>query len=175
MAEPTYCATHPRVESYLRCSRCGKSICPRCMVQSPVGARCRDCARQRRLPVFVAGPLDLARGLGAGLAVGLLGGALLATPWLRFFHIFLILGLGYLVGRAVTAAANRKRAASLAVMAAASVVVGVLYGPLLWLALQAPQLLRASVLLEVALDALTDPLRVLFVALAAFLAWREVR
>src|SRR5262245_41825997 len=46
------CARHPEVETALRCSRCDTPICPRCLIQTPVGARCRDCARLARSPVY---------------------------------------------------------------------------------------------------------------------------
>ena len=47
-----YCATHPNVETGLACGRCERFICPRCMIQTPVGSRCGDCARVRKSPVF---------------------------------------------------------------------------------------------------------------------------
>jgi hypothetical protein len=43
MSEPLYCVNHPKVETYLRCNKCGQPICPKCAVQTPVGYRCRDC------------------------------------------------------------------------------------------------------------------------------------
>jgi len=46
------CATHPQVETNLRCGKCGKLICPKCMIQTPVGARCLDCARLYKLPTY---------------------------------------------------------------------------------------------------------------------------
>ena len=64
------CATHPSVETELACSRCGKPICPRCLVITPVGARCRECARLRRLPTYRLGTVFILRGLGAALAAG---------------------------------------------------------------------------------------------------------
>ena len=43
------CANHPKVETRLRCNKCGKPICTRCAVSTPVGYRCRECvnAQQR--------------------------------------------------------------------------------------------------------------------------------
>ena len=46
------CATHPGVETALKCSKCGRPICPKCMVETAVGARCPECARLYRLPTF---------------------------------------------------------------------------------------------------------------------------
>jgi len=120
------CATHPSVETELTCSRCGKPICPRCLVVTPVGARCRECARVRRLPTYQLGSVFILRGLGASLASGAAAGALWAflLPFNvgAFIGLFLGLGLGYAVGEAVSWAANRKRGATLQGIA----VVGVL-------------------------------------------------
>jgi hypothetical protein len=107
------CATHPSVETELSCSRCGKPICPRCLVITPVGARCRQCARLRRLPTYELGTLFVLRGLSATVAAGAATGALWAFlfPYRvgAFIGLFLGLGLGYVVGEAVSWATNRKR------------------------------------------------------------------
>ena len=41
---PMYCAKHPNEQTYLRCAKCGKPICARCRVSTPVGFRCFECA-----------------------------------------------------------------------------------------------------------------------------------
>jgi membrane associated rhomboid family serine protease len=41
------CYRHPRRETAVHCSNCGRPICPDCMTPTPVGMRCPDCARQR--------------------------------------------------------------------------------------------------------------------------------
>ena len=66
------CTYHPDVETNLRCSKCGKPICPRCLVETPVGARCPDCARLYKLPTFNIAPHHYMRaiGVGVGLAIG---------------------------------------------------------------------------------------------------------
>lgn len=121
------CATHPSVETELRCGKCGKPICPRCLVHTPVGARCRECANLRRLPQFEVPPLFLVRGAAAGLGSGLVLGAVwgyLIPFGFGFFLGFLVgLGLGYAVGEAVSAATNRKVGPQLQAAAIAGVVV----------------------------------------------------
>ena len=59
------CATHPDVETELGCSRCGKAICPRCLVHTPVGARCRECANVRRIPTYNVSADLMLRGRGS--------------------------------------------------------------------------------------------------------------
>jgi hypothetical protein len=120
------CATHPSVETELACSRCGKPICPRCLVITPVGARCRECARLRRLPTYQLATVFILRGLGAALAIGAAAGVLWAflLPYRlgAFIGLFVGLGLGYAIGESVSWAANRKRGPVLQGIA----VVGVL-------------------------------------------------
>ncbi len=40
------CSAHPDRVSYIVCTRCGRPICPDCMVQAPVGFQCRECVAQ---------------------------------------------------------------------------------------------------------------------------------
>ncbi len=122
------CATHPNVETELRCSRCGKPICPRCLVHTPVGARCRECAHLRRLPTYDIRPAFLARGIGAALAVGAVMGGLwyLISPphggAFAYLALLMALGIGYGIGETVSWATNRKRGPTLQGIAAAGVV-----------------------------------------------------
>jgi membrane associated rhomboid family serine protease len=40
------CYRHPRRETGVSCSNCGRPICPDCMTSTSVGMRCPECARQ---------------------------------------------------------------------------------------------------------------------------------
>ena len=124
------CATHPEVETGLRCGRCDTPICPRCLIMTPVGARCRACARLRAHPLYDVRPMQYLRGGAAGLAVGLVGGFIL--PNIPYIGLLGLLILGWATGEAVTYAANRKRGIGLAVIAAVATILGAL-GPLLLL------------------------------------------
>jgi len=185
--QPLRCAAHPEVETYLRCGRCGRPICPRCLVQTPVGARCRDCARPRRLPTFELGGPGYLKLLPVGLGAVLLSG----LAWAVVLPLSLRLGLlgilagaavGYLVGEAVALAFNRKRAAVLAVVAGLSVVLGFLISPGFrswFVQLQAggevDPLAPLGVVLPTLLGLLLNPLALLGVVLAVVLAVSRVR
>jgi hypothetical protein len=124
-----YCATHPNVETELTCSRCGKPICPRCLVQTPVGARCRDCANLRRIPTYDVRPHFLLRAAVAAAVVGAALGGIwyLLSPARRgavaYVALFIALAIGYGIGETVSWVTNRKRGPTLQGIAAAGVVL----------------------------------------------------
>src|SRR5215210_6088647 len=45
------CYRHPKRETGVSCSNCGRPICPDCMTSTSVGMRCPECARQGRTKV----------------------------------------------------------------------------------------------------------------------------
>ncbi|MFC1981348.1 B-box zinc finger protein, partial [Chloroflexota bacterium] len=129
------CAAHPRVETNLRCGKCGKPICPRCLVQSPVGARCPDCARLHRLPTYrVTARYYLRAALTAsGMAVICGVGWWIIGIFLHFLFLGLLLaaGVGFAIGEVVGLSVNRKRGAGLAIIAGAGVALSYLVSILL--------------------------------------------
>ena len=105
----TTCDRHLDTGTELGCQRCGIRICPRCMVETPVGFRCAACAAVRRLPMYQLALGDYARALGVALPLGALfgvGGALLLAPTPRGGFVVLVLALlgGAAAGRVVAAA-----------------------------------------------------------------------
>lgn len=50
MSAPTAdrCYRHPDRQSWVLCSRCGRTICGACQQQAPVGVRCPDCVAELR-------------------------------------------------------------------------------------------------------------------------------
>jgi hypothetical protein len=124
------CATHPEVETTLRCSKCGAPICPKCMVQTPVGARCPKCAGLRKLPTFRISTRHLliatATGLGIAIVYGLIWG--LISSFLDFFYLNILLaaGAGYATGEVISLSVNRKRSLKLAVIAGVAVAISYL-------------------------------------------------
>ena len=119
-AETFRCARHPDVETNLRCGKCGTPICPKCMVQTPVGARCPDCARVKKIPVYDVPPLYYLRaigaGFGAGIGTGLVWGLIHINLPTFFFNILLAAGAGLLIGEIITRSVNRKKGTGLAII-----------------------------------------------------------
>ena len=112
IAAPVYCANHPKVETLVSCSSCGKPICPDCMVPAPVGIKCRECARQPRSARVSLRADKAVRAVGAALGAGTLMGVLLAYAGgfgVGFFTFILAYGVGYLSGRATLRGAGYYR------------------------------------------------------------------
>jgi hypothetical protein len=118
------CSYHPSVMTRLRCSRCGKPICPRCGVRTPVGLRCPDCAGVRGLPTYRTTSDALAKAVGAGLGVAIVVGVIWGY-WPQWnFYLALLLGFG--VAEAMSWAAKGKRGADLQVAGIAIVALGLI-------------------------------------------------
>ena len=95
------CSFHPGVETGVSCTECGRYICPKDMVETPVGYKCRICAKPAASQYRVVKPHQLLYAILAGGAVGIGGGLVLA-----FVRIFGFLG-GLLWGVATAEAARR--------------------------------------------------------------------
>ena len=118
------CAAHSDVETNLRCGKCGCAICPKCMVETPVGARCSDCAGLKRLPVYEVSPRNYLIASGAGLGVAIATGIAWAfIPFSGYFSLLIALGVGYAIGEAISRSVNRKRGRGLQAIGGGCVAV----------------------------------------------------
>src|SRR5512133_3536072 len=123
------CANHPNVETHLRCSRCGKPICVKCVYQTPVGGRCRECANLKKSPILVVSPARYARAAVFGLVVAIFGGFIWASLGGAFgLSGLLLVLLGYLVGEAVSRGAEGRISRGLQVMVGLFTLVAILTG-----------------------------------------------
>ena len=124
------CATHPDVETNLRCGKCGQLICPKCLVQTPVGARCLDCAKLYKLPTFRVTTQYYLRAVGTavGMAIvcGLMWGLIIGLFRIFYLNLLLAPGVGYAIGEVVSLSVNRKRGTRLAIIAGTAVAISYL-------------------------------------------------
>jgi len=159
-----YCANHPTAETVLRCNRCGKPICTRCAVPTPVGYRCRECVGQQRAVYFTGGPVDYVIG---GVISAVLGGlATLVTTMLRagFFGLFFAFILGPAVGvgiaEVVRWAVRKRRTPYLWLSVAAGIFIGSLPAlALLLLGFNLTSVLTVGLFLALAMSAASARLR----------------
>jgi hypothetical protein len=131
------CANHPDVETRVSCNKCEKMICFRCMVSTPVGYRCRDCAKVRPNPLTQVSPELYARASGAAALSGAVGalawGIVKNSGLFGLLSVLLAIGVGYGIGVAVSKAANRRQAPAIGVIAAAGAVGAYIFGNVLGL------------------------------------------
>ena len=124
------CAIHPEIVTNLRCAKCGKPICSKCLVETPVGAKCRDCAGLSKLPTYYVSTKYYLRAAGTGLVIAIICGLVwvVVVSLVPFFYLNLLLapGVGYVIGELVSLSVNRKRGTGLAVVAGIAVVISYL-------------------------------------------------
>lgn len=121
------CTCHPDVETNLRCGKCGKPICPKCLVQTQVGARCLECGRLQKLPTFNITKKYYLRAIGTATGMAFACGAVwwVVMPF-SYFNFLLAAGFGYAIGEVISRSVNRKRGRGLAFIAGVAVVVAYL-------------------------------------------------
>ena len=127
------CANHPNTPTALRCNKCGKPVCVKCIVRTPVGYRCKECVRgqQQIFETVVGSDYIIAAVIAAPLA--LLAGALVTS--LQFFSIFLSPMVGMGIAELVRVAISRRRGRYLNWVAVGAFVAGclpLLAMPLFW-------------------------------------------
>ena len=129
------CAAHPEIETSLRCGKCDKPICPKCLVQTPVGARCPDCAGLYKLPTYRVSVKYYLRAIGTALGMAIVGGIAwrLIDSLIPFFILSLLLApaVGYAIGEVISLSTNRKRGRGLATIAGIAVTISYLINILL--------------------------------------------
>ena len=121
------CASHPETETDLRCGRCERPICPKCMVRTPVGLKCPECADLKRLPTYEVSPkrylVAAGTGAGAAIAAGFLWALMVRATSFILFTLLISAAIGYAIGELISLVTNRKRGVGLQVIGCISVVL----------------------------------------------------
>ncbi len=103
-----FCANHPNVPTALRCNRCGKPICNRCAILTPVGYRCKECVRGQQAIFFTATPVDYVLVAVVSLFLGLVGGFIAyLISGINLFGLFLLFFAGPIAGATIADMAHR--------------------------------------------------------------------
>jgi hypothetical protein len=153
-----FCANHPDIETMLRCNRCGKPICTRCAVPTPVGYRCRQCVDEQQAVFFTGGPIDYVIAAAISLVIGAIISYIVTI--LGAWFIALILGptIGIAIAEAVRYAVRRRRSRYLWLVVGICLLVGAL--PALLIALGSIwRLIALGLYLVLAIGAATARLR----------------
>jgi predicted lipid-binding transport protein (Tim44 family) len=124
------CPRHPETETALRCSRCEQPICPACLIQSPVGARCPDCAKVVKNPIYTLNSKQMVRAAAAAI----IGGLVLGIVWgvivfqfrfgLGLFSVIILgVALGFAFTRIMEFATGSKRGPAVVAFAVAGMLI----------------------------------------------------
>jgi hypothetical protein len=117
-----FCYRHPDRETWVRCGRCDRPICPRCAMQGPVGFRCRDCGRPAFDPLTSFTPAQALGGFAVAVGGGLLA-ALIASR-IGFFSIIVSYFAGGFIAQGVTRVAGYKHGPVLLAIVFGGIVAG---------------------------------------------------
>jgi hypothetical protein len=127
----TFCYRHPDTETSLRCNRCGKPICAKCAVRTPVGFRCPDCVREQQDKFYTGGSLDYVIAVAVALPLSLIAAAIFTFIIARIGFFSWIISFiaapaaGGVIAEAVRKAVGRRRSRHLSTVVAACLVLGV--------------------------------------------------
>lgn len=173
------CSRHPHIATNLRCSKCSDLICPQCLVHTPVGARCPDCAQLQTLPQFQVSLPHYLRAVLATLGVSLAAGVIWGLFPLSgvFISVGMSLLTGYTISGVVNRMTNRRQSLGLKLIAGCGVVVAYLIARMsgILLAIGLPSSLAAlapylALAFSAALGGAVNPLILLVVIFSAFFA-----
>ncbi len=135
MAETVYCVNHPQTETLLRCNKCGRPVCLKCVERTVVGYRCRECLGQQRVGYYNATSLDyvlativgLVLGGVAGVVVGMISGFMGIMGWLLLAIFGGPLG-GAVVSEGIRTAIGRRRGRYVWLVGCVTIAIGGLVG-----------------------------------------------
>jgi hypothetical protein len=156
--EITYCGVHEDREATLRCIRCERYMCTQCVVQTPVGYICRECARKHDDKFFNATNLDDVIVFSTCAILTGIGAAVVNALGIPIFFL-LILGLplgGGVVGEAALRLTKRRKGRYSHYIAAAGAVIGGLIGAFLQVYLMLSQTFNAEALEQIGTEAAAE-------------------
>lgn len=108
----------------MRCATCGTLICPKCLVPTPVGSKCKACASQQSSSLFKPSVPQALAAVVVGLAAGAFAGW--AAEFGGFLILFAAVAYGGFVGGLIMRAAGRKRGRRMEIIVGVSMAVAAL-------------------------------------------------
>ena len=132
------CARHKNIETNLTCASCGTPICPKCLVQTPVGMKCPACASVKNGTLFSLSPVQALAASAVGLLAGAFAGYAVEFRLGWLFTLFLASVYGGFAGEMIMRAAGRKRGARMEIIAGVTLAVGAVGGRVLMAVIPSP-------------------------------------
>ena len=107
----------------VRCGRCGAPFCLRCLIDTPVGKKCRPCA-DSRTHLSKSAPGSVVAAFVVALAAAFLGAVLLS----QIKILLLAAPFGYVVAEAALRAGKRSRSLAMQIAVGVATLAGSLLG-----------------------------------------------
>src|SRR5574341_943766 len=155
--EKLMCSVHPNIETTLRCNKCGRPMCVKCSVRTPVGYRCKECVRGQQQVFYSAKNTDLLLQGAVSLILSVIAGVIVGLiSSMMFFYLTIILALfaSTAVGAGIAdiahRVAGRRRGQYSWLVVAGAVAFGGIFALLLGLLLGGAGLLGGLVYIGVA-------------------------
>ena len=126
---PMFCTNHPQTETLLRCNKCGRPFCVKCLQRTPVGYRCKECLNIQQAGYYNATPVDYVIVAVVGtIAAVVAGGIALLLGSFGLFAILLSIfygpAAGGVIAEIIRYAIQRRRAKYIWLVACATVIIG---------------------------------------------------
>lgn len=157
-AERHFCFYHPNTPTELRCNKCGKYICVKDAIRTPVGYRCKTCVKEQQDIFYNATPLDYVLSVVITCPIAFV--AALIVPRLFWIAIFVGPFVGIGIAEAIRLATSKRRGRYMWIVALGCLIIATIIP--LWPTIEfvlggglafVPQE-GASVLLNVGLEAI---------------------
>jgi hypothetical protein len=128
----TFCVNHPQTETYMRCNRCNRPVCIKCVQRTPVGYRCNECLGLQRQGYYNATAVDHVFAVIVAFVLGGIGGFLMSLVGFWLLALFAGPIAGGIIAESIRRLVSKRRGRYLALTAAVALVLGglaVLVGP----------------------------------------------
>ncbi len=123
--ETLFCTVHPTIATTLRCNRCGRPMCTKCAVKTPVGYRCRQCVREQQDKFFNAQVLDYIVAAVVSLVISFFAAAIVARLWILLAFL-LSPAAGGVIASVVWILTKKRRGRYTPIVIGTSVILGAL-------------------------------------------------
>lgn len=119
--ESHFCYYHPSTPTELRCNKCGKYICPKDAVRTPVGYRCKGCVKEQQDIFYNATPIDYVVAAAVSFVLSLIAAVII--PALGFFAIFAAPIAGGVISEGVRFTTRKRRGRYIWLIAIACMII----------------------------------------------------
>lgn len=136
---------HSCGDSRITCIDCSATICSKCLVECPVGFRCKSCGKTKN-PLTDVSPFLVAKTLGVCTAIGFGAGWLLPLISVPFLCCIIAYFLGLFIGRHLTKVIDYKLGRNIGTTIVFGILIGMSLSPIGFLPFFIFDMLRMAIM-----------------------------